>query len=274
MRGAVQLVSLPRIFFRLDETINNPYSNLSDVTDILLDDPSLCARLLRIANSSLYNFPSAIDTVSHAVTIIGTKQLRDLVLATAVMERFGAIPQDRVDMRSFWQHSIACGIAARVIATHRRETNIERFYVLGLLHDVGRLVIYMRLPDLANQTLMRCVEHNELLYEVEKEWLGFDHAAVGGALLKGWRLPDAIQEAVACHHKPLAATRYPKDAAIVHVADILANALQLGSSGEHIVPPLSNEAWLAIGLSENLLPSIVAHIDVQYRAALDIFMEP
>lgn len=272
VKGAIKVVSLPEVFIRLNEAINNPYSDLSDIADIISDDTGLAARMLRIANSAMFNFPSPVTTITHAVTIIGTRQLRDLVLATYAIKAFKGIPGDLVDMKSFWKHSIACGIAARVIATFRREPNIERFYVLGLLHDIGLLIIYQEIPQLASAILRKCREEGLVLYTSESEELGYHHALVGQMLLKEWKLPEAMQEVVRYHHNPQLAAGYPDEAAIIHVADIVATALQMGSGGEHIVPPLVPQAWAHIGLQPSLISDIVKQIDLQYNDAVELFL--
>lgn len=266
------ITSLPVVYQRLDEAINDPYSDLSTIAAILSEDSSLAARLLRLANSAMFCFPSRVETVSRAVTIIGTKQLRDLVLATSVIELFNKIPEEHVSMESFWRHSIATGIAARVIATYRREANVERFYVLGLLHDIGRLVMYLQIPEMASRAIELSINNRSPLYQEEQQQLGFDHAAVGKALLVKWKLPAFLQEGVACHHKPGRATRYPEEAATVHIANIIANAFKMGSSGEPTVPPFVEKAWNRLGLTVDQLPLITEQLEKQYSAAVDIFL--
>lgn len=269
----VKVASLPDVVFRMDEAISNPYSNLSDIADIILEDSGLAARLLRIANSTLYSTPSKIDTITRAITIIGTKQLRDLVLATMVIKQFDGISSEAVTMESFWRHSIACGLAARVIATYCRKSNIEHFYLLGLLHDIGRLIIYLEVPNLAREAMGLCQTEGQLLYEAEKMIIGFDHSSVSGALLKKWKLPDSLEEPVSYHHDPINAKHYPDDTAILHIADVIANALKLGSSGEKFVPSIVPEAWSRIGLSVAMLDPIINQIDQQYSNAVDLFLD-
>ena len=133
MKGTLEIPSLPMIFTRIDEAVNNPRSSLADIGRIISEDSSLTARLLKIVNSAFYSFPSKIETISRAVTVVGTQQLRDLALATSVMKLFQGIPPDLINMEAFWKHSIACGVAARVLAAHKREANIERFFVAGIL---------------------------------------------------------------------------------------------------------------------------------------------
>lgn len=272
VKGAISVASLPEIFIRLNEEVNNPYGNLSDIAEIISEDTGLAARMLRIANSAMFNFPSPVITISHAVTILGTRQLRDIVLATCAIKAFNGISENLVDMRSFWQHSIACGIAARVLATYRREPNIERFYVLGLLHDIGLLILYQEIPSVASSILNKCSQEGLLLHKAEDEVLGYDHALVGRLLLKEWRLPESAQEAVGCHHRPLLATSYPDEAALIHVADIIATAMQIGNGSECRVPPLAAEAWARIGLPASMISDITQQIDSQYNDVVDLFL--
>lgn len=266
------IATLPAIYQRLDDAINDPYSDLARIAKILSEDTSLSARLLRLANSAMYNFPSHVETVSRAITIIGTKQLRDLVLATSVIELFRQIPKEYVSMESFWRHSIATGICSRVIATYRREVNVERFYVLGLLHDIGRLVIYLQVPEQAQQAIEHARRERLPLYLAERALLEFDHATVGSELLSNWKLPASLQEGVRHHHTPQSALRYPEYAATVHLADIIANAFKMGCSGEPSLPPFVAQAWERLGLEIEQLPLIVEQVETQYSAAVDIFL--
>ena len=123
--------------------MNDPRSATADFGAVVSDDPSLTARLLRLVNSAFYGFPSKIESVTQALSVVGTSQLNDLVLATSVLRVFKGVPKEFVDMDSFWQHSLACGVCVRVLAAQRRESNVA-----GLLHDLGRLILYQRLSAL------------------------------------------------------------------------------------------------------------------------------
>jgi len=267
-----QLYSLPDFYTRLDEAIRDPFSELQDLANILSDDAVICARLLKLANSALYSFPSKIDTITRAITIIGTKQLGDLVLATCVVALFRNIPKETVDMDSFWRHSIATGICARVISTYQREDNVERFYLMGLLHDIGRLIMFIHIPEQINEHIQFCKSNNVLLHLQEKKALGFDHADVGQLLLKSWSLPQSIEETVGFQHRPMSSVEFSKEACVIHFSDVVANALQLGSSGESYVPPLNEKAWQSLKLQSSQIPTIIDHIEKQYDDILDIFL--
>lgn len=265
-----ELGSPPIVYQRLMEVINHPRGGAGDVANVIRQDTALTARLLRLVNSAFFSFPRKIDTVSQAVSVVGTSQVRDLALATSVMDMFERIPSDAIDVSRFWTHSLACGVAARALAGLRREGNVERFLVAGILHDVGRLVLYLRAPDIARHILEEAGRREELLYEVERRRLAFDHGTVGGVLMRRWNMPASLAEALEHHHDPVRAHRYPVEAATIHVADIVVTALQVGSSGESFVSPISQSAWGRLELDVPVIPSLVEEFDRQYAAAVHL----
>ncbi|MBT3350906.1 MAG: HDOD domain-containing protein [Nitrospinaceae bacterium] len=265
--------SLPTIFYQINETVNDQRSSMRDIAQIISADQSLSARLLRLVNSAFFGFPSKIDTISHAVTIIGTKQLRDLALATTVIQMFKGIPSDLIRVKPFWQHAIGVGIGSRLLASYHKMPNIEQFFVSGLLHDIGRLILYGHSPDEAKQALTLAQEQEELLHISERKVMGFDHADMGGLLLKEWRLSSSHEEAVRFHHRPSRSKRFPMECSITHIADLIANAMELGTSGERFVPSLDRQAWDEIALSTSILNPMTQQMDQQYRDIVDLFLE-
>jgi HD-like signal output (HDOD) protein len=270
--SCVEVSSLPAVFLRLNEAINSPRSSIIDMSKIIAEDPGLTARLLRLVNSSLYSFPGKIETISRAVVIVGVQQLRELALATSVMKLFEKIPEDLASMESFWAHSVACGLAARILASHRRDPNVERFFVAGILHDVGKLVIYSQSPDLAREALRAAAGNGSLLHEAEAHAIGFDHTFVGRLLVRAWKLPASLEEVAGCHHAPALATRFPVEAAVVHLADILAHVLQLGASGQIVVPPLDPQAWDLLGIPAGSLVLTLEQVERQFSDVLSTLL--
>jgi HD-like signal output (HDOD) protein len=264
----VEVSSLPAVFFRLNDAINSPRASVPDISRIIAEDPGLTARLLRLVNSPLYGFPGKIETISRAVVIVGTQQLRDLALATSVMKLFDKIPRDLISMQSFWAHSVACGLAARILASHRRDPNLERFFVAGILHDIGKLVLCSQSPELVREALGAAAAPGKLLHASENDILGFDHAFIGRLLIRTWKLPANLEEAAGCHHAPANAARFPVEAAVVHVADILAHALQFGASGQQGVPPLEAGAWELLGVPTSVLGPTLDQMDRQFNDVL------
>jgi len=270
LKGVVGVASLPDVYVRLSSVVADPRSSAADVGLVIAEDPGLTARLLKLVNSAMYGFPSKIETVSHAISIVGTAQLQDLALATSVIRLFASMPQELVTMESFWRHSVACGVAARALASRRREVNVERFFVAGLLHDIGRPIMFMQVPEEARAAVTRSRETGESLYLVEHQVLGFDHSHVGHALLEQWKLPPSLRESVAQHHYPERASRFPVETAVVHVADVIANALRFGSSGEPGIPALHAKSWDAIGVPATVLSDVIGEVEEHYETAVQV----
>ncbi|MEK6709150.1 MAG: HDOD domain-containing protein [Nitrospinota bacterium] len=271
--GEDSVPSLPTILHHLDAAVNDPRSSMRQVAEIISTDQSLSARLLKLVNSAFFGFPSRIETISHAVTIVGIQQLRDLALATSILEMFRGIPVTLLDPKDFWHHSIACGMAARILASYHQEPNVERFFVAGLLHDIGHLILYRHQSGPAKEALLRCREEGSILHQAERVLMGTDHAEVGGELLNFWKLPPSLSEAARFHHLPAGAKRFPLEASIVHLGDIIANALQLGTSGERHVPPLDPSAWEGLRLSVSILSPAIHQLEQQAAGAVALFLE-
>lgn len=270
--GITQVASLPEIYFKIEAALEDPKTSNQNIADILSEDSALTARMLRLANSSFFNFPGKIENISQTITIIGIRQLREVVLASSVVNVFKDVPEDLIDMRSFWRHSIGCGVACRAMASLRRETNIETAFVTGLLHDIGRLILYKYRAKDMKEIIEKCRKYNTLLYVAEKQHFGYDHADVGAFLLKEWRLPSRIIETTFSHHRPSRAKTYISESALVHVGNILASALQMGSSGERFVPPLAENAWQQLGLEPDSIELIISEMDKQYSVAVDLIL--
>ena len=269
-RHILELPTLPRIFLKMNEIIAMPNSSASDIAGVISKDISLSARILRIVNSAFYGFPSRIDSVARAVAIIGTRQLGTLASGVTIINMFRDIPSTIIDMKSFWKHSVACGVHARIIAGYQGIQNTERLFLSGLLHDIGRLILYHYAPAHAVHALTKAIRDRRMLHDIEGEALHFDHAQIGGMLLKKWNLPLLIEQAVQYHHTP-DKSRYPLEPSIVHLADIMANAMGGGSSGERFVPPVEPDAWESLGLSANALDVIMKQADRQIEEIVTFF---
>lgn len=246
------LSSPPEICATVFELLRSPTASARDFGEVISRDPNLTARLLRIVNSSLYGLTASVDTVSRAIAIIGNRELHSLMLAVSAVSSFANIANTLVNMDTFWRHSIYCGLLSRSLARRCRVLHPERLFVLGLLHDLGSLVIYRRAPQLAVALLEQAQGNEEALYRAELAQLGFSHAELGGLLLRRWSLPELLQEAVQYHHNPGCAPNAAIEASIVHIGDILANHSELGAFCEQPVAELSVApgAWQTIGLSE------------------------
>ncbi len=227
-----KLVSLPDIYYRLESALESATATISDFSKLLSSDPDLCARLLRMANSAFYSFPAKIETIDRAITTIGMRQIRELVLVTSVIDMFDGVEIQHVSMRSFWEHSVAVGVLSRAVAKYAGLGQIERFYIPGLLHDIGRLLLYLKLPVFMSEILQQSSKDSKPLFLLEQEYLGYCHAEAGGRLLELWKVPQSIHEPVSCHHYPEKAHEFALMASAANVADSWIHRHKVGCSGE------------------------------------------
>jgi HD-like signal output (HDOD) protein len=270
MANNISLPEIPSIVLELNEVIAHPFSSTHQVAQVINKSPSLTAQLLKTVNSAFYGLPSQVDRVSIAVTMIGTRELSTLALGLSIMSVFKDIPRHILSMQSFLRHSLACGIISRLLAAHKNMRQTEQIFTSGLLHDLGRLVLFIYFPAEAFDVMRYAAEHSMCLYAAEKERLGCHHSQIGKFLLDQWRLPLSLEDSVCFHHEPEKASA-PIPAAIVHVADILVNALGIGASGERFVPPLSPKAWQALDLPTSCFETTVKQA-VHHIASLEFLL--
>ena len=261
----ITLPEIPSIVFELNEVIANPLSSAEDIAQVVQRSPSLTALLLKIVNSPFYGFPSKIDKISLAVTLIGTREISGLALGISLLSLFNRIPKEILSMYSFLRHSLACGIISRILAAHKSIPQTEQLFVSGLLHDLGRLILYSYFPDESCNILSRARSSEMLLYEQETDYLGCNHTHLVKHLLQQWKLPMVLENNVFFHHCPKEA-QHPQTAALVHLADIITNGLGIGTSGERFVPPLDFAAWESLELSPSCFDVVTKQATHQYFA--------
>jgi HD-like signal output (HDOD) protein len=265
IRGMKNIPSIPTVITKVTEILDDPRSCAADLGRVISGDQALTARLLRLVNSAFYGFPSKIETVSRAVTVIGFRQLRELTVGTSMLNMFKGIGEHTsLSMQDFWKHSVVCGIASRVLAIYKREEVPERFFVAGLLHDIGRMVLLESRPEQYIEVFSMVKQESCLVAEAEMAVFGFTHAEVGKKLMLSWHLPSSLANAVGFHHDTERRDRSSRLEDIVHVSDIIAHTSELGSSGEQFIPPLNPYAWERLGLKTSILQPAMEKIYEQF----------
>ncbi len=274
VKGVVKLISLPEIYIRVTQVLEDPNHNARQLGDVIGHDPALTARILRIVNSAYYSLATKIELVSRAVSIIGEEDLRNLVLATSAVDTFKRIPNQLVDIDLFWRHSVHTGIIARLLSKHCNVLHGERLFVAGMLHDIGKLVLYFKEPELSQQVLLEAAETDGQLYNAEKSIIGFTHGDVGAALIEAWKLSDMLQETAAYHHTPLKARKHPLETSIVHIANSIVDAINPDiEPDEHLLddfPAFEPETLKITGLDLKVIPEVMDKAWEQAAEVLDI----
>ncbi len=270
------LVSLPGVFVRVNEMVNNSQCSMTKVAEVISQDPGLTMRVLRMANSPAYGISKEIDSVAKAVTVIGTERVRDIALATSAVETFDGIPNDLLSMDDFWMHCIYCAIIAKYLGSKTKVKNPDGLFVAGLLHDIGQLVLFKELPELSRKSLEYILDDTEdtELYTVEQEFIGFDHTMVGSALAENWHLTPMLIEVIGAHHEIQKAKDYKQESAIVKIANTLAVMTELNTTNieETDAAMLMDEDWVAADLPPDIIEDAIAHAHTTYKEVQNLLM--
>lgn len=254
------LPTLPHVVQRLAAMIGRPTVSTEEIGSIIEKDQVLAAKVLRLANSPFYGFPSRIGSVPHAVIVLGFNVVKGLTLCASAL----SIMKD-AGMDQLWRHSLGVAITANFLAARLEIKNPEELFVAGLLHDIGKVVLYVKWPEVGTSikdTLQ--VGGDRSLFDVEQDVTGLSHADIGGCLANAWHLPITLREPILYHHNPTLAKDASMQTAIVHVADILVKGLACGNPGDDIVPPLSKAAWDMVGLDEQSLNECIEKVSSEF----------
>lgn len=223
LAGHPELLALPQVVDDLIFKIDDPTSSIEEIAERVAEDGALTARILRIINHSYYSLGAKIESVHQAIHLMGLTHLRDLVVATKAAEKFDHVSGELVDVESFWRNSMyAAGVARDIYQIMGlKRTNI---FVATLLHHIGLMVMLEELPEQMAAILKQTREQNDDdLYQREMELLGFTHSEVGAELLSAWGMPEAFVEVTRHHHRFYTAPNYAAEAAVVHLADVMAH---------------------------------------------------
>ena len=260
------LPTLPRTFLRITEVINNPRSSASDLAGVVADDQILTARLLRLVNSSFYGFPRRISTVTGAVVLLGFDAIRNLLLTTSMFDLFSNEKKTgSFDREKLWDHSLGCAVGAKVIGGFLRYEKLEELFVSGLLHDIGKIVEMLFLTDEFAEIALMVKDENTLILTAESHVLGYTHADIGKLLAERWNLPPKLVSIIACHHQPDLAGKFSREAAVVHLADILCRAVNIGSGGDNKIPPLNKDAWESLDLDLSSIAPVMEEMEREFE---------
>jgi HD-like signal output (HDOD) protein len=191
---ASEIFVLSDSFIRIKELIDDESSTIDDIADVILLDPGLAGTILRLANSSFFNYPGKIDTISKAVLILGIIEVYNLVIAYFTTNAFKKLNADPEYLESFWERSVDCALTVKFLGTKLRVPNAERLFILGLLHNLGELVIHQYHPEKVEEC--EHINCDELPWTKQRQVLGFTFAEVSAELLKQWQLPYSLIEPV------------------------------------------------------------------------------
>ncbi len=243
---APEILTLPSIINEIMDVISRKNSSATDLTNIIESDPALTTRILTVANSAYYGFVKKISTISHAVVVLGFKEIQNIALGMSVLQMFNRKGSEFSEQ--LWKHSFSVGVGTKMIAQYLNLKIDGKYFVGGLLHDVGKIFISQYMTDTFSNLLDAIDEegNNYSYHAVEKRFFGITHSEVGEILLNSWMFPPDVVNAVAHHHSPVMSEVDPIFAVCVHLADVMCTAKG--------ITPLKDQHFITV--DRDILPII------------------
>lgn len=249
--AAKSLPTLPAALHEVSRLVEDPNSSTEQIAKVIAYDQVLSAKVLKMVNSPIYGFPGRIGSVQHALVLLGFNVVRGLIISTAVFEDMSTA------MEGLWDHSVGCSLACGEVARATGLKEPEEYAVAGLLHDLGKVVTAVQLPD-AKAAIEAVVQGEDCTYrEAERKVLGFAHDRINAWIGTHWNLPPALRESMAYHHKPMSAPNYATMACVVHVGDFFARLFEYGSGGDDNVPRLDAHAVKHLNMNQRIIEGLV-----------------
>lgn len=263
--------TLPTIYSSLLDVLSNPFSTVKDVTDIIIRDQSVTSKIIKVANSPVFGISARVDTISQAIFFLGFNEIKNIVLTVSVMKVFSSTKNfTYFNFIDLWKHSIAVGCITRILGTKLGIKNVENYFISGLLHDLGKLVFYKIFGEEYAKILRYSYDNFEEIREQEKKTFGITHEIAGEILAEKWRFSTIMREVIKYHYVFRKNTEDDTLIACVHLANIIAIAMNLGNSGSNAIYQPNYEIWGLLNLPEGALTAMHDEIMDTYLKSIDI----
>jgi putative nucleotidyltransferase with HDIG domain len=247
--------TLPGLVSKLSALTEDNKTSAQEMARIVSMDQVLSAKVLKLVNSAFYGFSRRVSTVSNAIILLGGNVVRSLTISSSIFEIM------EKNIVGLWEHSMGVAVAANVIARELKLPEPEETSTAALLHDIGKVILKIRLEDEYDRVDALVDEKDLTVVEAEQQLLGTTHAEIGEWVAQSWLLPEKLVEPIACHHNVERSLAHRAKTSVIHIADALIKASGFGLSGDDIVPQIQPAAWSKLELTESKLASIIDQIE-------------
>ncbi|MDR7151590.1 putative nucleotidyltransferase with HDIG domain [Hydrogenophaga palleronii] len=262
-RCIVSLPSLPSAFIAAVELLNNDDASSAACIAAIERDQALTVRVLRLANSPFYGAQGQVSRIGDAVQMLGLRTVASALAAVSLQTALGSLRCKAFCFPSYWRHTLCTAIAARDLAQVASLDASEAF-LLGLLHDVGKLILAMTHPDLESQALQLVQSDGIAMHEAEQQLFGVTHAEVGAVVAKQWNFPASFAEAIADHHRPepAPAGHSPDFPLLIYLANQMAHGLE---TPPELEARLKHPLWSSLGTSDQQLQALAEQVGTELQ---------
>jgi putative nucleotidyltransferase with HDIG domain len=258
------LPTLPHVLEEVTKLVEDPDASSEAIAKVISRDQVLSAKVLKMVNSPIYGFPGRISSIQHALVLLGFNVIRGIIISTSVFDMMVQV------MKGLWEHSLGCATACNIIARRAGFEDPEEYAVAGLLHDLGKVVTAVQLPELHGAILSSVQTKGLTYFQAEKDVMGFGHDRINAWLARHWGLPPNIREAMARHHAPHLAEFYKPMSCVVHLGDFLVRLFEFGNSGDDQTAYLRPEALIELKFKMSDLDKVMDEMAEQFLEVSDL----
>jgi HD-like signal output (HDOD) protein len=259
IRNTISLPTLPQVVAKINSLVDDPDVGTREIGAVVAEDAPIAAKVLKIANSAYYGLRETVVSTEHATAVLGVRQLRTIAMQASVISQFDHLRASDFDLDGLWRHSVCTGHACAAVARLARARvglAPEEFHVVGLLHDLGKILLLEGMGQEYLDVLRRAAADRLEPVECEARLLGFDHAHVGSLVAAHWGLPADVVLAIQHHHGPDAALEKSPVAFLVAHTNRMVHAVERGDR-DGAVAVLDEAAQRALGLRPTDVEEIV-----------------
>ena len=265
-----ELPTIPSVFFTVNKMLSDPRTSAIDVGQAVSNDPVIASKILKLANSAFYGFVGKVNTVSHAIAVLGFSATKNVVLTTSIISTLNLkTPIKGFNITDFWRHSAAVSAIARLAAIEFLPQKREEVFVSALLHDIGKLVLAICSPSDFVKCMNMAIDKNCLFLEAEQEILGINHTDIAALINEKWNLPPELAAVITNHHKNIVESgEHAKLVAVVKLADTLARGLQYGNPCDNNIPIIEDNVFEILNVTPQKLDNILASTNDALQTSL------
>ncbi|MFH0976612.1 MAG: HDOD domain-containing protein [Spirochaetota bacterium] len=264
-----KMPTLSPLTHKIIQVANDRKSSAQDLTNVIQLDPVLTAKVIKMVNSAYFGLPQKVKSLKQTIVMLGINTVKNVALSSSFAGNVRIKEKTKLSGNDFWQHSLGVAVASKLIA---KELGVdpkflEEYFIAGLIHDIGKVLINNFFSDEMNKILDISSEKNISIIDIEKQVLKLSHEEIGIAIGKKWNFESPLLFAVGKHHNPVTTGSSAIVSMIVSIADTFVKILQIGFSGNHKIDPVPEEVWNALQIDEAKVFAALSPINEEMEKA-------
>lgn len=264
-----KMPTLSPLTHKIVQVANDRRSSAQDLTDVIQLDPVLTAKVIKMVNSAYFGLPQKVKSLKQTIVMLGINTVKNVALSSSFANNVRIKEKTNLSGNDFWQHSLGVAVASKLIAKELGVDSkfLEEYFIAGLIHDIGKVLINNFFSDEMNQILELSEKKQSSIIDIEKEVLKLTHEEIGIAIGKKWNFEGPLLFAVGRHHSPATTGSAAIFSMVVSIADVFVKILQIGFSGNYKIEPVPEEIWNTLQINESKVFSALTPIGEEIEKA-------